>query len=161
MLLVDFIAAHERDSPIVAALALIKLREAFDASGLDERPDGERTWQEFVTKHLPSIGFDRVTQLVGMMVHRGGLLRCRKCGVEAKCACGCGVPYLPVIPDWMKERAPPLERAANAIVADPGRSDRSIADELGINRRTVAKARKSAGVAHAPRDAPPDEKSPG
>lgn len=154
MLLIDFIIEHERNSPIIAALALIKLRHAYDdASSADDLEDDERTWRDFVTKHFP-FGYDRAAELLGSMVHRGGVLRCRKCGVEAKCACGCGAPYLPVVPDWMNERQPPLERAAEAIAKDPARSDRSIAEELGINRRTVAKARKTVGIAGAPPAAP-------
>lgn len=66
---------------------------------------------------------------------------CTGCGVEANASCNCGVAYTPKI-----------VRAAEAIKANPQKSDRAIAAELGIHHSTVQEARK---VADRP---PPDER---
>jgi hypothetical protein len=157
MLLIDFIIEQEVDHPITAALALIKLREAYALSDPADLAEDEKTWRGFITKHLP-FGYDRATALLGTMIHRGGLLRCRKCLAEAKCACGCGAVYDPVVPEWMGRSS--LERAVDAIEAAPHRSNRDLAKELAVDRRTLAKARKIVKAAHAPPNAPP-QKSPG
>jgi hypothetical protein len=57
---------------------------------------------------------------------------CESCGAEANAACNCGVPYLPK-----------AVRAAEAIEANPEKSDRAIAKELGVSDRTVNRARPS------------------
>jgi hypothetical protein len=58
-------------------------------------------------------------------------LRCSECGEIAEAACDCGAPYLPA-----------GARAAEAIAKHPEKSDRAIAAEAGVNRRTVVRARK-------------------
>lgn len=61
-------------------------------------------------------------------------LECSACGARAEAACYCGAPYV---------RAG--QRAATAIAHNPQKSDRAIAAELGIDHKTVGKARKSTG----------------
>jgi hypothetical protein len=51
--------------------------------------------------------------------------RCSACGADRGCDCN----------------APAIEKAATALARSPEKSDRAIAKEEGINRRTVAKAR--------------------
>ena len=58
---------------------------------------------------------------------------CTGCGVETNANCNCGVAYTPKI-----------VRAAEAIRANPGKSDRAIAAELGVSQPTVSRARKDA-----------------
>lgn len=62
-------------------------------------------------------------------------LQCSKCGATADAQCGCGVSYLPA-----------GSRAAAAVAADPGKSNRALADDLGVSRETVRRARKSTGT---------------
>jgi hypothetical protein len=66
---------------------------------------------------------------------------CAGCGAEANASCNCGVSYVAK-----------SVRAAEAIRANPGKSDRAIAAELGVGRATVQRARE---VAH---DEPPEER---
>lgn len=63
-------------------------------------------------------------------------LRCTVCGVlqEAKCSCGASYGYIS-----------PGELAAKAVMDNPGMSDRSIADKIGVDKDTVNRARKSTG----------------
>jgi hypothetical protein len=65
---------------------------------------------------------------------------CTGCGVEANASCNCGVAYTPKI-----------VRAAEAIKANPQKSDRAIAAEIGVHHSTVQEARKVAD--HPPPDA--------
>lgn len=65
-------------------------------------------------------------------------LGCSACGATAEAACDCGVPYIPA-----------GQRAAEAIAANPKRSDRSIAAEIGVDHKTVGAARKAVGE-HSP-----------
>jgi hypothetical protein len=67
------------------------------------------------------------------------LLACTQCGAEAFASCNCHKPYHP------------REIAAKAIAANPGKSNRAIADEIGVGKDTVRRARESGG-AHAPTD---------
>src|SRR5262245_48628775 len=60
----------------------------------------------------------------------GSLMCCSECGATASAACECGVPYVPK-----------RERAIEAVRANPEKSDRAIAQELGVALRTVQKAR--------------------
>ena len=53
---------------------------------------------------------------------------CPKCGND----CQCGVPYVPK-----------TVRAAEAIRANPEKSNRAIADETGLSEPTVRRARAS------------------
>lgn len=55
---------------------------------------------------------------------------CSSCGVDA--GCNCGAPLM------SKAR-----RAAEAIAANPHKSDRAIAADLGINNATVSRARQT------------------
>ena len=59
-------------------------------------------------------------------------LECSKCGADAMATCDCGVAYVPA-----------GTRAAAAVAANPEKSDRSIADEIGVSPTTVGKARKA------------------
>jgi hypothetical protein len=58
-------------------------------------------------------------------------LECSKCGATAEAACNCGAPYIPA-----------GELAAKAVAANPGKSDRVIAAEIGVSQRTISRARK-------------------
>lgn len=62
------------------------------------------------------------------------LMQCTACGASAEAACDCGAPYMPA-----------GERAAQAIEANPGMSDRAIAEQIGIGHQTVGRARKATG----------------
>ena len=65
-------------------------------------------------------------------------LQCSSCGASADAACRCGTAYLPA-----------AARAAEAIDANPGKSDRVIAEKIGVGSNTFRRAR----VATAPRGA--------
>lgn len=54
-------------------------------------------------------------------------MSCTGCGAEANASCNCGVAY-----------APKIVRAAEAIRANPQKSDRAIAAEIGISNVTPA-----------------------
>lgn len=62
------------------------------------------------------------------------MICCSKCGAKAKPGCNCGAAYIPA-----------HAFAAKAIAAHPDKSDRAIAAAIGIDHKTVAKARKSVG----------------
>jgi hypothetical protein len=55
---------------------------------------------------------------------------CSGCGAEANASCNCGVSYMPA-----------SKRAAEAIAANPEKSNRAIAEELGVDEKTVRKER--------------------
>lgn len=59
-------------------------------------------------------------------------LACEKCGAETHAACDCGVAYTAA-----------AARAADAIAANPEKSDRAIAAAIGVGRETVRRARKA------------------
>jgi hypothetical protein len=61
-------------------------------------------------------------------------MQCSSCGAAGIAACDCGAPYVPA-----------ATRAAKAIAANPNKSDRAIAADLGVDHKTVGKARKSTG----------------
>lgn len=61
--------------------------------------------------------------------HPAVRLVCPKCGTEAGCNCGVA----------------PIERAAYALLKNPGKSDRAIAAEIGVGKSTVSRARKTSG----------------
>lgn len=67
-------------------------------------------------------------------------LVCSACGAVGKGSCLCGAHYVPA-----------GERAAKAAAANPEKSARAIADDLGVSKDTVRRARKSGG-ANAPTD---------
>lgn len=60
-------------------------------------------------------------------------LVCSECGADGIGSCACNAPYLP----------PALKKATEAIVANPEKSDRAIAEEIGTSHVTVHRARKS------------------
>lgn len=62
------------------------------------------------------------------------MICCSKCGAKAKPGCDCGVAYVPA-----------QVFAAKAVAAHPEKSDRAIAAAIGVDHKTVAKARKSVG----------------
>lgn len=72
------------------------------------------------------------------------MLRCTSCGMATEAACSCGVRY---------EIMRPGEAAERAVKAHPEKSDRAIADEIGVEKTTVLRARKSTG-ANAPVENP-------
>jgi hypothetical protein len=153
--LVEAIVEAERNGRWVPAGAgLIRLREHYDGLDRAELAADEQTWAEFARKHLP-IPADRADELLGRMAFRGGLLRCTKCGVQAKCLCACGAPYssphrwAAPITQPAAEIAPAtaLERARAALAADPGKSNRAIAADLGVSFETVRRARAAENAA--------------
>lgn len=66
-------------------------------------------------------------------------LQCLGCGAEANASCDCGKPYVPA-----------RERAAEAIAAHPEKSNRAIAEEIGVGEPTVRRARNEAASPDAP-----------
>ena len=61
-------------------------------------------------------------------------LVCTECGASGEGSCRCGAPYVA-----------PGQRAAEAVTANPNKSDRAIAADIGVDHKTVSKARKSGG----------------
>jgi hypothetical protein len=59
-------------------------------------------------------------------------LQCTKCGAEANASCNCGANYKPV-----------QERVREYDEANPGKSTRAAAADLGVSQSAVQKARKS------------------
>jgi hypothetical protein len=59
------------------------------------------------------------------------IIVCSACGAKANASCNCGVAY-----------QPKSVRAAEAVRANPEKSNRSIAAELGVSPDTVDRARK-------------------
>src|ERR1700735_5205387 len=59
-------------------------------------------------------------------------LCCSECGAKAKASCQCDAAYVPA-----------RVYAAKAVRAHPEKSDRTIAREIGVSDKTVAKARKA------------------
>ena len=62
-------------------------------------------------------------------------LECSECGATAQATCGCGVAYVPA-----------GTRAAAAVAANPKKSDRALAAELGVSGQTIGRARKKSGA---------------
>ena len=62
-------------------------------------------------------------------------LVCSGCGATADAACSCGVPYMPA-----------GEKAKVAISNTPHKSDRAIAEDIGVGKDTVRRARKATGA---------------
>jgi hypothetical protein len=69
------------------------------------------------------------------IVHSLARLQCTKCGAEANATCNCGEAYLPA-----------AMRVAEYDKANPGKSTREAAADLGISNKTVSKARGVTGV---------------
>jgi hypothetical protein len=82
----------------------------------------------------------RFDPAIKMSVQR---MQCTVCGAEANASCNCGQPYVPA-----------KQRAAEAVAANPQKSDRAIAEEIGVSHPTVAKARKEATGNDLPVDKP-------
>lgn len=57
-------------------------------------------------------------------------LACSACGAEANASCNCGKPYIPA-----------KQRAVEAVKANPQKSDRAIAADIGVAPNTVRAAR--------------------
>jgi hypothetical protein len=74
------------------------------------------------------------------------ILHCVKCGVTQEAACDCGVGYQPAATYLAIKMLANAERYA-------GMSDRAIADEIGVDHKTVAKARAATGE-NSPVDTP-------
>jgi hypothetical protein len=70
--------------------------------------------------------------VIQMSVQR---LACTACGAEAHASCNCGKPYVPA-----------KLRAKEAIRANPQKSDRAIAADIGTSDMTVGRARKELGA---------------
>ena len=69
------------------------------------------------------------------------ILRCSACGAKATTACNCGADY---------EYVPAGQIAAKALAANPKKSDRAIAAEIGVSDTTVLRARRRAASNEAP-----------
>jgi hypothetical protein len=65
-------------------------------------------------------------------------MECSSCGAAGIAACDCGAPYMPA-----------SARAAEAVVANPRKSNRAIAADLGVAEGTVRTARKSTAQDYA------------
>jgi hypothetical protein len=74
----------------------------------------------------------RTGTVIEMAVHQ---MTCTGCGAEANASCNCGKPYVPK-----------KQRAADAVAANPQKSDRAIAADIGVSPMTVNRAREEAGV---------------
>jgi hypothetical protein len=61
-------------------------------------------------------------------------LSCTGCGAEANASCNCGKPYVPK-----------KQRIADAIAANPQKSNRSIGEEVGASHTLVNEVRKEGG----------------
>jgi hypothetical protein len=157
--LIDAAVTFERAGRhITAAAALATVRNRHATLSPNDLAGDERTWRDFAAKHIP-LPPERVDELVGGMIHRGGLLQCTKCGVGTICPCGCGAPYLVERRDWTAAGTA-LERAGAAIAAHPEKSNRAIAKEIGVSDQTVRRARRQledSGTDVALDHAPPQE----
>jgi hypothetical protein len=142
--LIEHAVAFERAGRnVAAAAALATVRNRHAALVPSDLAADERSWPDFARKHIP-LPPERVDELIGRMVHRGGLLHCTKCGVATICPCGCGAPYLVERRDWTASGTA-LDRATAAIAAHPGKSNRAIAKEIGVSDQTVRRARRQFG----------------
>ena len=70
-------------------------------------------------------------------------MACTACGAEANASCTCGVAY-----------TPKSVRAAEAVKANPEKSDRAIAKEIDASPTTVGKAREQLSTDGQLRDQP-------
>jgi hypothetical protein len=64
---------------------------------------------------------------------------CTGCGAEANASCNCGKAYVPK-----------AVRAAQAMAANPEKSDRAIAADIGVSPMTVRRAREAGASYDAP-----------
>lgn len=79
-----------------------------------------------------------MTATIHQLKPKPAILECSNCGATTSAACPCGVSYVPA-----------GTRAADAIAADPGKSNRAIAAELGVDEATVRAARKKSGAEYS------------
>jgi len=140
-IIANLIGFERAGRQVAAAVAIAVLRERYEALRPDDLQADEGTWPDFVRKHLP-FPPERVQELLGRMVHRGGMLRCTKCGTEVRCPCSCGAPYIGTH-RWAAG-APVLaaDRAVVALTSHPEKSNRAIAAEIGVSEQTVRRARQ-------------------
>jgi hypothetical protein len=66
-------------------------------------------------------------------------MQCTQCGAEANASCNCGVNYKPV-----------QERVREYDEANPGKSTRAAAADLGVDQSTVSRARASSDADASP-----------
>ena len=59
-------------------------------------------------------------------------LQCTLCGAETHASCSCGAIY-----------RPKAQRAAEAVAEHPEKSNRAIAEQIGVDEKTVRQARAS------------------
>ena len=76
-------------------------------------------------------------------------LQCSACGSEANASCNCGKPYIPA-----------AQRVAEYDKANPGRSTRQAAADLGIDQSRVVRARARDAPASGVRSPTPGDQSP-
>jgi len=86
-----------------------------------------------------------IATVIKMSIQR---MVCTGCGAEANASCNCGLNYTPA-----------SIRAAEAIAANPEKSDRAIAADIGVHHTTVGRIR-NAGGASAPPEQSADDLSP-
>jgi len=168
--MINHIIDYERAGRRVAVgLGLTRLRQHYECLDPEDLPPDEQSWEAFAGKHLP-LPQVRIAELIGKMVHHGGLLRCTKCSARTKSECGCGAPYVgehhwampvdKVKPNNKSSKDSALDRALVAITTHPEKSNRALAAEIGCDDKTIAKARRTIGKSapeSAP-DVPPDKR---
>lgn len=130
---------------IAAGLGLVKLRERYETFDLDDLPPDERSWRGYAAKHL-RFGPERADHLLGRMVNIGGLLSCARCGATSASPCACHAPHVPTH-RWARSaiaevQSSALARATAAIEANPQKSNRALAKEIGLSEPTLRRARQ-------------------
>jgi hypothetical protein len=75
---------------------------------------------------------DEGDRVMALPKKKPSMLRCSGCGTTQEAACDCGVGYMPA-----------GGIAAMAIARSPEKSDRAIAEEIGVGHATVSRARNS------------------
>ena len=146
-LIANILAAEQAGRAISAGIGLIELRKRL------ERGADELFWRAFVAETFP-FSFDRAQQLIGRLLYRKGVMHCTSCGRQAVCECGCGAPYISAQPFAATTLPAPVasgpltavQRAIEAIKAAPEKSNRAIAQALGIGETTVRRAREEHGA---------------
>jgi hypothetical protein len=109
----------------------------------DPKEEAVRVVDTYLEKGLEKI---RGEQQLGDVENR--ILQCPKCGATTGATCNCQVDY-----KWVS----PGERARKAIETNPEKSDREIAEAVGVSRETIRRARveaaqvKPSGGANEPR----------
>jgi hypothetical protein len=139
------VAAEGRGGLIAAGLGLIALKRRHAQALPGELGEEERTWEDLVGRHF-RFSVERAEELMGALLHRGGVMRCTGCGTEQKCLCGCGVAYWP-------ERA---EKPRDEIVTKSPAGRKAIGDRAmtGAERMRRSRERRKAQAAAAPIEIP-------